>query len=50
MENLAQKPCKFFSKGDGKCPFKNGCDFSHLLKSGERYFYPEKKKNGPAKA
>ncbi|XP_037926086.1 probable E3 ubiquitin-protein ligase makorin-1 [Hermetia illucens] len=33
---LGEKDCKYFKKGEGKCPFGNKCFYKHALPGGER--------------
>jgi len=37
---LRELPCKYFEKGKGLCPFKNSCNYSHILPNGQSYEYP----------
>lgn len=39
-DTLAEIPCKHFDKGKGQCPFRNSCNYAHILKNGEHYEYP----------
>lgn len=39
-ETLKELPCKHFEKGKGSCPFKNSCNYAHLLPNGQQYEYP----------
>lgn len=32
---LGAKDCKYFKKGEGKCPFGNKCFYKHALPNGE---------------
>lgn len=33
---LGEKDCKYFRKGNGKCPFGNKCFYKHALENGTR--------------
>lgn len=39
-EVVKEIPCKYFENGRGLCPFRNSCNYSHLLPNGTPYEYP----------
>jgi E3 ubiquitin-protein ligase makorin len=41
-EVLKEIPCRLFNKGKGECPFRNSCNYAHVLPDGTAYEYPWK--------
>lgn len=40
QEALREIPCKHFNKGQGVCPFRNSCNYAHVMPDGCVYEYP----------
>lgn len=41
-EALKEIPCKHFNFGKGLCPFRNSCNYAHLMHDSSPYQYPLK--------
>ena len=33
-------PCRWFNRGKEECPFRNSCNYAHILPDGTIYEYP----------
>ncbi len=33
-------PCRWFNRGKEECPFRNSCNYAHILPDGTVYEYP----------